>query len=212
MVVRHLAHELRQPLSTIETIACYLEMVLPRHENRARQQMERLNEVVEQAGWILSDSIYFLQASDPRPELIDLDEFISECVACIPGRDSLWIDVALGADPSIVKLDPEQARHMLQNLVHFFRQGSKPNPRLRIAVSRDAGRVNLAFNGQGMVDFNEGELRSMFEPFSPHSPAGSGLALASVHRIVEVHGGEIYWSIGDGQATLVISFPCAKSE
>jgi len=207
-VVRHLAHELRQPLSTIETIACYFEMVLPRHESRARQQLERLSEVVEQAGWILSDSVHFLQASDPNPQLIDLDEFISESVADLARGSHFRIDVAMASTPSMVRLDPEQTRHLLQSLLHFFRQSSKADPRLGVKVSGAQGKVILEFEARGM-EYTYHELHSMFEPYSSHSPAGYGLALASVRRIVQVHGGEIDWSMDGTQPTLVITFPSA---
>ena len=45
-IVRHIAHELRQPLSTIESIAFYLEMVLPRTEGKARRQLGKLQQEV----------------------------------------------------------------------------------------------------------------------------------------------------------------------
>jgi len=51
--VRELVHELRQPLSSIEAIAYYLEMTLPAEQVQARQYMRRLQQLVEQSGTIL---------------------------------------------------------------------------------------------------------------------------------------------------------------
>ena len=51
--VRNLAHDLRQPLSSIEAIAYYLEMTLPTHQQAARQYMRKLQQLVEQSNAIL---------------------------------------------------------------------------------------------------------------------------------------------------------------
>ncbi len=52
-VVRELIHELRQPLSSIEAIAYYLEMTLPSEQVQARQYMRRLQELVDQSTAVL---------------------------------------------------------------------------------------------------------------------------------------------------------------
>ncbi|MFX9031495.1 hypothetical protein ABTN13_20425, partial [Acinetobacter baumannii] len=67
-MVRQIAHELRQPLSTIESIAYYLDLILPRDEPRARQQVERLQRLVEQSNWIVANAVNFVQASTPVPQ------------------------------------------------------------------------------------------------------------------------------------------------
>jgi len=54
--VRELVHELRQPLSSIEAIAYYLEMTLPAEEIRARQYMRRIQQLVDQASSTLSSA------------------------------------------------------------------------------------------------------------------------------------------------------------
>jgi signal transduction histidine kinase len=46
-------HDLRQPLSSIEAIAYYLEMTLPAEQGQARQYMRRLQQLVEEANTIL---------------------------------------------------------------------------------------------------------------------------------------------------------------
>jgi phosphoglycerate-specific signal transduction histidine kinase len=48
-----LVHELRQPLSSMEAIAYFLEMTLPPDQIQARQYMLRLQQLVDQAESIL---------------------------------------------------------------------------------------------------------------------------------------------------------------
>ena len=48
-----IAHELRQPLSAIESIAYYLSLVLPRVGGPSRELAWRLQQLVEESNWIL---------------------------------------------------------------------------------------------------------------------------------------------------------------
>ena len=61
-MVSLLTHELRQPLSAMESLSCYLEIVLPPHETKARAQVEKMQELLRQTSWILGDAIHFLRA------------------------------------------------------------------------------------------------------------------------------------------------------
>jgi phosphoglycerate-specific signal transduction histidine kinase len=54
--LRDLVHELRQPLSSIEAIAYYLEMTLPPGQVQARQLMTHVQRLVEDANAILESS------------------------------------------------------------------------------------------------------------------------------------------------------------
>ncbi|HEV8037234.1 MAG TPA: hypothetical protein VGP62_00115 [Bryobacteraceae bacterium] len=51
--VRDFIHDLRQPLSSIEAIAYYLEMTLPAEQLQARQYMRKLQQLVDEANSIL---------------------------------------------------------------------------------------------------------------------------------------------------------------
>ncbi len=53
----NLAHELRQPLSTIESIAYYLELTLPPDQVQARIYVSRLQQIVMEASAILSSAV-----------------------------------------------------------------------------------------------------------------------------------------------------------
>src|SRR5690242_3793682 len=54
--VRELLHGLRQPLSSIEAIAYYLEMTLPADQFQARQYMRRLQQLVDQTSGLLDQA------------------------------------------------------------------------------------------------------------------------------------------------------------
>ena len=55
--LRDLVHELRQPLSSIEAIAYYLEMTLPAGQFEARQYMSQLQRLVADTNSILERSV-----------------------------------------------------------------------------------------------------------------------------------------------------------
>jgi hypothetical protein len=55
-LVRDLIHDLRQPLSSIEAIAYYLEMTLPPEQIEARLYMRRLQQLVDQTSSILQEA------------------------------------------------------------------------------------------------------------------------------------------------------------
>jgi len=55
--VRDLVHELRQPLSSIEAIAYYLEMTLPAEQFLARQYMRRIQLLVDEASLTLNSAV-----------------------------------------------------------------------------------------------------------------------------------------------------------
>jgi signal transduction histidine kinase len=55
--LRELVHELRQPLSSIEAIAYYMEMTLPAGQCQARQYMSQLQRLVEETNTILERAV-----------------------------------------------------------------------------------------------------------------------------------------------------------
>jgi signal transduction histidine kinase len=210
--VRHLAHELRQPLSTIESIAYYLEIVLPQSEGKARRQVEKLQQVVQQAGWVLSDAVHFLQASPVSPQVIDFGEFLSEALGDSGLLDHNSVRVSMADEPTLVQADPAQIWHLLRNLLFFFRQVSKPDPLVLIETCRREGSIEVSFEAK-VPDCTEADIAAMFEPFTSHLPAGSGLALASVRRIVDAHGGTLTLESGEqGRLILKVSLRAAEPD
>ncbi len=71
-VLGTVAHDLRQPLSNIETIAYYLTLILPQGDQKIQEQLTRIRELVRESNDILSSSVrsaasaaYSSQTADP---------------------------------------------------------------------------------------------------------------------------------------------------
>ena len=206
-VLRHIAHELRQPLSALESITYYLSIVLPRTESKARMQVLKLQEQVHQIDWILTDAIHFLQASPPQLELLDLNEIVSRSIAEWSRAEGLQAHLKLADDLPPVRLDLGQAQHLLHNLLFFFQRISTAGPAVAVSTSATFEDVRLEVSATG-GEFRAGELESLFEPFHPQHPPGSGLALASVRRIAEGHGGRVdVQPMPGGGVNLAVAFP-----
>ena len=206
-VVGHLVHELRQPLSTIESLAHYLKLVLGHSQSGLTQHLERLRESVFEANGILSDAVHFLQIAAPCPQLLDLNELVLAQIAGLGEGGADWVELRLAPEAALVRLDVEQARHLLRSLLLVCRRLAEPPPLVGLETRIAAGEVHLEVRtrlGRRPVD----NLEAMFEPFSVHAPAGSGLALACARRIAEAHGGSVRFLAPEGsQLSLLAAFP-----
>lgn len=203
-LVRQIAHELRQPLSTIESIAYYLDLILPRDESRARAQLERLQHLVDQSNWIVSNAVHYLQTTPPAPQFLDLDELLNQAAAECPAQPRM--EVNLEHVPFLVRLDHAQAVHMFANLLDFLRRLSNVEP-IRVTAARSAAVLEISFF-VAALGRSAAEMEGLFQPFPPAQPAGGGLSLASVRRIAEAHRGRVSVSADpECGVTVILTLP-----
>ena len=189
-MVSRLAHELRQPLSAMESLSCYLEIVLPTEDTKSRSQVTKMQELLQQTNWILCDAIHYLRAANSHPVVMDWNETLMEVVA--DGDATVGTDVTFSLDDSIppVSFDLNQARHLALGMFLFLRKISRGGSTVDIASKLLAESIELEFSAAAPGTRIECDER-LFEPFSPQAPAGSGLALASARQIVHAHRGPI---------------------
>jgi two-component system sensor histidine kinase HydH len=87
-------------------------------------------------------------------------------------------------------VDRQQFRQTAWNLCLNAVQAMPDGGELRVSMTTVGGRllVRVTDSGEGIAAADVGHI---FEPFFSTKPAGSGLGLALVHRIVQDHGGDI---------------------
>jgi nitrogen-specific signal transduction histidine kinase len=61
------AHEIRQPLSALEALTSYLDLIIPEENTRVREQLRRIHVEIDHADRILIDGMRTLRAYLPVP-------------------------------------------------------------------------------------------------------------------------------------------------
>ena len=209
-----LAHELRNPLGTIKASA---EM-LTRHIAQSRPEI-----MAEMSGYIVSEVdringliASFLDFARPlrmkaiRSQLAPVIDAVVREQSELGGR--LQIEIAVENDTPNLELDfdPDLLRVALSNLLQNAIQASSPGQTVtvRIAPVPDLVRIFIADHGSGISAEN---LENIFNPFFTTKPAGIGLGLALVSKIVDEHHGKIkvFSQLGQG-TTMEVTLPFAQ--
>lgn len=141
-LIQHLTHDLRQPLSTIESTVFYLGIVLQSGDPKLKEHLDRLHDAVALSDAILRDALALSQFIAPKPATVDLDELFEEFAASN-------FDLHLAAVP--VQADFLHARKMIETICLLFAHGAKPGSRVEVFTqAQPDGRVLARVSGSGL--------------------------------------------------------------
>ena len=193
-----LAHEIRNPLSTLQLnlplLAEDLQNPETARERRALQRVERLHHEVQRLHGILENFLRFarIQATDLRPgDLNEVVEEIRDFYEPLAATKSIVIRTHLAGDLPRVMLEPDLFKQALLNLVLNAEHAMPSGGELILTTRREGGAVVLDVTDTG-VGMTDEVLSRIFDAFFSTRPAGSGLGLPTTRKIVEEHGGTIH--------------------
>jgi two-component system sensor histidine kinase PilS (NtrC family) len=196
-VAAGLAHELRNPLASMMGSVELLRVAPLGNEDR------RLLDIVLREGGrlaqLVSDFLAFARPAPPRREPFELAALAAEALEAFehdPAADGVELRRALQAAPAIG--DPDQLRQVLWNLLLNAAQALPPADSPGLARGwLEVSCAPLPGGGALLVVEDDGpgvapgDQERIFTPFFTTKPAGTGLGLATVHRIVDAHGGTL---------------------
>jgi len=187
------AHEIRNPLSSIRGFAQFLSRGLkdsPREQEYAQTmvaEVDRINRVV-------TDLLTFAGPSKAETVPTDITALVEHCLRLVQA-DSESRNIALRQnifDLSKVPLDTNQITQALLNLLLNAMQSVESGGTIEIGAALKPSDARLEIwiedNGAGI---EPDKFDKIFDPFYTTRAKGTGLGLAIVHKIVENHRGEL---------------------
>jgi len=202
-----LAHEIRNPLSTINlNLELLIEDIEGSESARDRRMLRKVQTVQRECRHleaILDDFLKFARAGALDLVPTDLNEVVREFIDFYqPEAQAQGVEISphLSGDLPLVRLDRAMFRQMLMNLALNAQQAMPKGGLLELqtCVRDDAVHLDMIDSGVGM---DPATLARMFDVFFSTKPGGSGLGLPTVRRIVEAHGGRIAVDSAPGRGT-----------
>ncbi len=206
------SHDLKSPLITIRGFLGYLvEDAESGDSQRLREDIGRITDAAAKMERLLGDLLALSRIgrmANP-PERFPMRAAFDEALARVGGAIA-----SSGARVSSLELgeafaDRERIVEVWQNLVENAIKYSKPGVTPVLVAGAEARDGRSAFflrdNGIGIDRKYREKAFALFEKINPKSE-GTGIGLALVKRIVEVHGGRVWVEDGiDGGSTFIFT-------
>lgn len=198
------SHDLKSPLVTIKTFLGFLRQDLDKQNaERAAKDMTYIQNAADKMGRLLDELLELSRIGRKvnPPEEVSLETLVKEAVDLVAGRiANRGVTVALLGEPVLLYGDRSRLLEVFQNLVDNAVKfmGGQTAPRVEIGAERN-GEDWVLFvrdNGMGIDPRHQQKLFGLFEKLQPGTE-GTGIGLAVVRRIVEIHGGKI-WAESNG--------------
>lgn len=189
----NLAHEIRNPLGSMELFSTTLEHELADSPEQA-QLAAHITRGIRAIEHLVANTLQFARPRRLSLQRVALKPLLCETLAFLAhpiqqhGIEAIF-DHDLAPD-AVIDGDPEQLRQVFLNLCLNGIQAMECGGRLTIdlAAEPEAWRVNITDEGVGIPPELLGRV---FDPFFTTREKGSGLGLAIVHRILAEHGAQL---------------------
>ena len=202
------SHDLKSPLFTIQGFLGYLEQdALSDDRDRLKSDVQRITDATDKMQRLLNELLELSRVGRITNESVSvpLDELINEVVELVQGRlTERGVEIIVGENLPTVFGDKARLLEVLQNLIDNAAKfmGDQKEPRIEIGCEGEEDHKPILYvrdNGMGIAPEHYERIFGLFNKLDPKTE-GTGIGLALVKRIVEVHGGRIWVQSEAGRA------------
>jgi two-component system sensor kinase FixL len=202
-----IAHEVRNPLTAVRGAIQVIGKRLP----TGSKEVDVIREIVARLDGLndlIQDLLVFARTPQPKMAPVDLASLLmltTDLLARDPALLGVRIEIS-GSGPS-VHGDAELLKIAFQNVLLNAAQAMRGTGRVLVTVSHEGAsqRVTILDQGPGMP---QAVREQLFRPFFTTKARGTGLGLATVKRLIDVHGGTVQVQFpAEGGTRVVIDLP-----
>ena len=203
------AHEIRNPLSTIKGYAAYFRSRFADDSAEERAAGTLISEV-DRLNHVVTELLEFSRPVRVHPRPTPLNDLIRHCLSLMEkDLEQKGVKPLLQPGPEDLRalLDPDRFSQVLINLFLNAVQAMPGGGELEVAVRAEDGVAPLEIRDRG-PGIPEKDLETVFNPYFTSKALGTGLGLAIARKIVEAHGGSIRAdNRPGGGAVFILSLP-----
>jgi two-component system sensor histidine kinase VicK len=192
------AHDLRNPLATIETMTMVMEM--DEIDKELKENLHIIKASCVQARTIIDELLESARNQNNLEFVIEkteLNDFLQDIIdEWDTKKGSKTIELIGRVVPAYVKLNHEKFHRVMDNLISNALKFSKEDSKITVILSKKDGRIILEVQDNG-IGIPKEKLPIIFEAFTKAGRPGingeqsTGLGLSIVKQIVEKHDGTI---------------------
>jgi len=205
------SHDLRAPLRAIDGFSqVLLSDYSSELDERGRHYLERVRSGAQRMAQLIDDvlSLSRITRASLSRDCVDMTDVARKILIELEGREPERRVESRVSDGLVVQADPRLLRVMLENLLGNAWKFTSKQPVAKIEVGQEeCGGEAVFFVRDNGAGFDMEHAKRLFTPFQRlHSDAqfeGTGIGLATVHRVVNRHGGRAWAEASPGHgATL----------
>jgi len=181
-----LAHELRNPLSSIKGSAELLSRSAGEGNPVAQELAQIIIEEAERTNSLVTRFLDFARPLEPRRQPVDVTKIIDRAAQ----RAGVSIIRNYSPDVPPLNIDAELMEQVFLNLLSNAAQAGPPGAPITAVTRSDDGLADISIVDRGCGIPPE-KIDSIFNPFVTTKHNGVGLGLAIVSKIVDGHGGKM---------------------
>jgi signal transduction histidine kinase len=185
-----LAHEIRNPLASIEGAAAVL-LREPPSEDRRIEFLQIIQKECRRLNRLLTNFLNFAKPREPEFAKVRVEQMLDSVVALAEhasGRNQIAFRKEIAGDLTELDCDSEQLTQILLNLTINAIQAMPDGGEIVFSAHREDGNAVIQVRDQG-TGISEEHLEKIFDPFFTTKESGTGLGLPVAHQIAVRQGG-----------------------
>jgi signal transduction histidine kinase len=184
-----MAHELKNPLSSLKNISYYLIKAVKCEDPKAKRMMEMLSSEVDRANEMITDFSDIARAKRLSKKNSNVSEAVQNALDNfkIDPPIELVNDIETGIEANI---DPDRTAQALKNLLKNAKASIIEKGQIKVTLKKigNSFMLSVTDTGSGILPEN---ISHIYEPLFTTKTKSLGLGLTVVKETVEAQGGRI---------------------
>jgi nitrogen-specific signal transduction histidine kinase len=208
--VARLAHELRNPLATINTFA---ELLPTRSHDTEFQEFysKEVTKDIARIAELVKKLLSLVEMPAPVPEAIAVGELLERCREALnqlAGEDGVALAVEMGSEVPAVWIDPRRTVSALVHLLHFCASRNQGELRLRASsVQSGDGQPAVELKVECSDRLDDEIARHVLDPMYALEHPEVDLGPAACQRLIESQGGRVETSVNHVSTLFRVTLP-----